>query len=520
MYVSRWYGHVKRMGSERLTEEKGHKENHRREGRRKTAVVQWLATWTNQILFSSGSLQDFRMWESSWTIPLSADFLRDLPFSPPFNSDAALYSPCITPIGSQNLDPRKQLPTELSPYFNARRLNAVINESQASLVCSPYTWLDAPAESSQSRERPLPALKVRWKRPSTELTSWSEGKIPVCGLPHSVYRIFVGSKLCLGSIEYSYAEASVSKSLRHRLVSSGSSSGGRLETGRQSNFNSPFTLCWAAASRFIGWHLVDEGLPLSGGDESIASLACDITGWLREWKTNDETRRVATVLKNEFSVAELPGIAVLPAVPVARGATLPCDCRHNQRTSCNISSDGNLSEPRETTHYNLAVVGYCLLQYGGKLVTEKFEEFVRNLNWMSPPHPSEKKITTHITTEGGERGREREEGERGEGERGERERREREERERGGRERDARAHAHTQEMHTHIVLLCAASGIESIAPRRNRRSTSPSPLPGMMRSRPPDFPFWESCECRQRWDLLASQNSSRLLEFPIRLAMT
>ncbi|KAJ8870039.1 hypothetical protein PR048_029050 [Dryococelus australis] len=34
------------------------------------------------------------------------------------------------------------------------------------------------------------------------------------------------------------------------------------------------------------------------------------------------------------------------------------------------------------------------------------------------------------------------------------------------------------------------------------------------------LPFWESRECRQRRDLLASQTSSRLLEFPIRLAMT
>ncbi|KAJ8898027.1 hypothetical protein PR048_003387 [Dryococelus australis] len=34
------------------------------------------------------------------------------------------------------------------------------------------------------------------------------------------------------------------------------------------------------------------------------------------------------------------------------------------------------------------------------------------------------------------------------------------------------------------------------------------------------LPFWESREYRQRWDLLASQTSSRLLEFPIRLATT
>ncbi|KAJ8887439.1 hypothetical protein PR048_013654 [Dryococelus australis] len=53
------------------------------------------------------------------------------------------------------------------------------------------------------------------------------------------------------------------------------------------------------------------------------------------------------------------------------------------------------------------------------------------------------------------------------------------------------------------------------APRRNRRLTSPSPLPGTMRSWPPYSPFLQSREWRQRRDLLASQTSSRLLEFPI-----
>ncbi|KAJ8873499.1 hypothetical protein PR048_024317 [Dryococelus australis] len=46
------------------------------------------------------------------------------------------------------------------------------------------------------------------------------------------------------------------------------------------------------------------------------------------------------------------------------------------------------------------------------------------------------------------------------------------------------------------------------------------PLRGTMRSRPVAAPFWESREYRQRPDLLASQTSSRLLEFPIRLATT
>ncbi|KAJ8888815.1 hypothetical protein PR048_008307 [Dryococelus australis] len=62
-------------------------------------------------------------------------------------------------------------------------------------------------------------------------------------------------------------------------------------------------------------------------------------------------------------------------------------------------------------------------------------------------------------------------------------------------------------------------GADSAAPRRNRRPTSPSPLPGTMRSWL-YVPFWESRECRQWRDLLVSQTSSRLLEFPIRLATT
>ncbi|KAJ8873405.1 hypothetical protein PR048_024221 [Dryococelus australis] len=69
-------------------------------------------------------------------------------------------------------------------------------------------------------------------------------------------------------------------------------------------------------------------------------------------------------------------------------------------------------------------------------------------------------------------------------------------------------------------VILQKPGAKSAAPRRNRRPTSPSPLPGTMRSRPPDSPFWESRECQQWRDLLESQTSSRLLEFPIRLATT
>ncbi|KAJ8871085.1 hypothetical protein PR048_027389 [Dryococelus australis] len=69
------------------------------------------------------------------------------------------------------------------------------------------------------------------------------------------------------------------------------------------------------------------------------------------------------------------------------------------------------------------------------------------------------------------------------------------------------------------IVRDAAAGADSAAPRRNRRPTSPSLLLERC-SRGWLPPFWESRECRQRRDLLASQTSSRLLEFPIRLATT
>ncbi|KAJ8898543.1 hypothetical protein PR048_003903 [Dryococelus australis] len=65
--------------------------------------------------------------------------------------------------------------------------------------------------------------------------------------------------------------------------------------------------------------------------------------------------------------------------------------------------------------------------------------------------------------------------------------------------------------------LSVGTGADSAAPRRNRTLTSPSPLPGTRCARGCLLPLWESRECRQWRDLLASQTSSRLLEFPIRL---
>ncbi|KAJ8895100.1 hypothetical protein PR048_000425 [Dryococelus australis] len=58
------------------------------------------------------------------------------------------------------------------------------------------------------------------------------------------------------------------------------------------------------------------------------------------------------------------------------------------------------------------------------------------------------------------------------------------------------------------ILLRAAAGADTNTPHRNMRPTSLYSLPETMRS-------WLSRECRQRRDLLASQTSSHLLEFPI-----
>ncbi|KAJ8882285.1 hypothetical protein PR048_018773 [Dryococelus australis] len=68
--------------------------------------------------------------------------------------------------------------------------------------------------------------------------------------------------------------------------------------------------------------------------------------------------------------------------------------------------------------------------------------------------------------------------------------------------------------HREYILLHPAAAPDSAAPRHNRRPTLSSPLPGTMCLRPPDFPFWESRECRQLRDLLASHTSSRLVQFP------
>ncbi|KAJ8876271.1 hypothetical protein PR048_024181 [Dryococelus australis] len=87
-----------------------------------------------------------------------------------------------------------------------------------------------------------------------------------------------------------------------------------------------------------------------------------------------------------------------------------------------------------------------------------------------------------------------------------------------GRECCRRRVEHLERSRTFRTINTA--GADSIAPRRNRRPTSPSLPLGTMRSRPPVFPFWESRECRQWRDLLASQTSSRLLEFPVHLATT
>ncbi|KAJ8881222.1 hypothetical protein PR048_017696 [Dryococelus australis] len=69
-----------------------------------------------------------------------------------------------------------------------------------------------------------------------------------------------------------------------------------------------------------------------------------------------------------------------------------------------------------------------------------------------------------------------------------------------------------------LIVLRAAAGADSAAPHCNRRPTSPSPRHGTMRSRPPDSPPHPSENPRR--DLVSSQTSSLLVEFPIRLATT
>ncbi|KAJ8878574.1 hypothetical protein PR048_019152 [Dryococelus australis] len=63
------------------------------------------------------------------------------------------------------------------------------------------------------------------------------------------------------------------------------------------------------------------------------------------------------------------------------------------------------------------------------------------------------------------------------------------------------------------------AGADSAAPRRNRRPASPSPLPGTMRSRPPDPPSGNPVNAVSGGTCW-SQTSSRLLQFPICLATT
>ncbi|KAJ8874933.1 hypothetical protein PR048_022823 [Dryococelus australis] len=72
------------------------------------AVAQWLGrlppTTVIRAQSPSGSLPEFRMWESSRTMPLVGGFfVGDLPFLPPLHSDAAPFSPQSTLIGCQDL---------------------------------------------------------------------------------------------------------------------------------------------------------------------------------------------------------------------------------------------------------------------------------------------------------------------------------------------------------------------------------------------------------------------------------
>ncbi|KAJ8866210.1 hypothetical protein PR048_032053 [Dryococelus australis] len=71
-----------------------------------------LLTWldclppanANGFGFQARSLPDFRMWESSLTMPLISRFSRGSPFPPHFHSGVATYAPHYTLVGSQYLE--------------------------------------------------------------------------------------------------------------------------------------------------------------------------------------------------------------------------------------------------------------------------------------------------------------------------------------------------------------------------------------------------------------------------------
>ncbi|KAJ8894416.1 hypothetical protein PR048_007068 [Dryococelus australis] len=80
--------------------------------------------------FQSGSLPDFRTWQTCRTIPLASGFSRGSPV-PPLNSSATPYSPHFTLIGSQ--DPvvkiRPNLCNPLSLFIKISRMSAVANRT-------------------------------------------------------------------------------------------------------------------------------------------------------------------------------------------------------------------------------------------------------------------------------------------------------------------------------------------------------------------------------------------------------
>ncbi|KAJ8872576.1 hypothetical protein PR048_026182 [Dryococelus australis] len=71
----------------------------------RTPAVRLLASHQGDPGLTSGRFTpDFRRWESCRTMPLDGGLSRDLPFTLPFHSVAALYSTHSTLIGSQGLD--------------------------------------------------------------------------------------------------------------------------------------------------------------------------------------------------------------------------------------------------------------------------------------------------------------------------------------------------------------------------------------------------------------------------------
>ncbi|KAJ8875798.1 hypothetical protein PR048_023699 [Dryococelus australis] len=94
----------------------------------------------NRVKSPAGSLPDFRMWESSWMMPLIGGFSRGSPVPPPpLHSNAAPFSPRFTLIGSQYLVKRRSnLSTQLNnPTWGKFRQAAKTRSVKADVATLP-----------------------------------------------------------------------------------------------------------------------------------------------------------------------------------------------------------------------------------------------------------------------------------------------------------------------------------------------------------------------------------------------